>query len=247
MVRIYEGPYRYTIAVLSDGGRVFIRPVCPNDADGLAWHFRGLCPATAYQRFHGLRRELSPTELGRMTNPDFIAHAGYVATLRRTGGRESQIAAEGLYVADCASGVAELGLSVADEHQRRGIGSLLLESLVGWARSAGLVRIDAEVLASSHDALRFLFHRGFRSGGHPVCGVYRLFLPLESASSERALATDNVIEQIKRRAYELYLARGADAGRELDDWLAAEREVGETSPLPTSGKVVDSAAFTQPE
>ena len=40
-----------------------------------------------------------------MANPDFVAHAGYVATLRRTGGRESQIAAEVLYVADCTSRV----------------------------------------------------------------------------------------------------------------------------------------------
>ncbi|MGO9607015.1 MAG: GNAT family N-acetyltransferase [Candidatus Binataceae bacterium] len=225
MVRMYQGAYRYTNAVLSDGRRVLIRPLCPNDADGLAWYFRGLSPATAYQRFHGFRRELSPTELGRMTNPDFIAHAGLVATLRRTGGHESQIVAEGHYLTNCASRVAELGLSVADEHQRCGIGSLLLESLVGEARSAKVVRVDAEVLASNHGALRFLFHWGFRSGGRPVCGVHRVFLPLESASSERSWAHSTVIEQIKRRAYELYLARGANAGRELDDWLAAEREV----------------------
>jgi len=27
------------------------------------------------------------------------------------------------------------------------------------------------------------------------------------------------------RAYEIYLTRGASPGRELDDWLAAEREL----------------------
>ena len=32
-------------------------------------------------------------------------------------------------------------------------------------------------------------------------------------------------EQIARRAYELYLERGGQPGRELDDWLQAEREV----------------------
>ena len=127
-------------------------------------------------------------------------------------------------MADCASGVAELGLSVTDEHHRCGIGSLLLETLMGWARSAKLVRLDAEVLASNLGALRFLFHRGFRSGGPPVYGVHRLFLPFESLSRERS-PNPTVVEQIKRRAEELYLARGANAGRELDDWLAAEREV----------------------
>jgi len=31
-------------------------------------------------------------------------------------------------------------------------------------------------------------------------------------------------EDIRRRAYEIYLARGEQPGRDLDDWLAAERE-----------------------
>jgi hypothetical protein len=30
---------------------------------------------------------------------------------------------------------------------------------------------------------------------------------------------------IRTRAYELYLARGAQPGRELEDWLQAEREL----------------------
>ncbi len=34
-----------------------------------------------------------------------------------------------------------------------------------------------------------------------------------------------VEEQIQRRAYELYQARGAEPGHELDDWLRAEDEV----------------------
>ena len=32
-------------------------------------------------------------------------------------------------------------------------------------------------------------------------------------------------EQIRRRAYQLYEARGREDGRDLDDWLQAEREV----------------------
>jgi hypothetical protein len=36
-------------------------------------------------------------------------------------------------------------------------------------------------------------------------------------------------EEIKRRAYEIYLARDGQPGGELDDWLQAERELGRTS------------------
>jgi Protein of unknown function (DUF2934) len=38
-------------------------------------------------------------------------------------------------------------------------------------------------------------------------------------------APDSAEERIRSRAYELYLARGAAAGADVDDWLAAEREV----------------------
>lgn len=32
-------------------------------------------------------------------------------------------------------------------------------------------------------------------------------------------------EEIRRRAYEIYLERGGQPGHELDDWLQAEREL----------------------
>jgi len=32
-------------------------------------------------------------------------------------------------------------------------------------------------------------------------------------------------EAIRRRAYQIYVERGEQPGRELDDWLQAEREV----------------------
>src|ERR1700757_3306999 len=32
-------------------------------------------------------------------------------------------------------------------------------------------------------------------------------------------------DEIRTRAYEIYLARGAEPGRELEDWLQAEREL----------------------
>jgi hypothetical protein len=32
-------------------------------------------------------------------------------------------------------------------------------------------------------------------------------------------------EDIRRRAYEIYLERGEQSGHELDDWLQAEREL----------------------
>jgi len=36
-------------------------------------------------------------------------------------------------------------------------------------------------------------------------------------------------EEIRRRAYEIYLERGGISGQELADWLQAESEIGEAA------------------
>ena len=36
---------------------------------------------------------------------------------------------------------------------------------------------------------------------------------------------DELAEQIRQRAYELYLERGGKSGTELQDWLRAEEEI----------------------
>ena len=39
-------------------------------------------------------------------------------------------------------------------------------------------------------------------------------------------------EQIQQRAYELFVQRGCECGRELEDWLAAEKELTELAVEP---------------
>ena len=47
-----------------------------------------------------------------------------------------------------------------------------------------------------------------------------------SGGEERAGAGGNLEldEEIRRRAYQLYVERGGEHGRDLDDWLQAKRE-----------------------
>jgi len=42
--------------------------------------------------------------------------------------------------------------------------------------------------------------------------------------SESLSETLPLEEQVRRRAYELYVRRGSEAGSELDDWFQAEQE-----------------------
>lgn len=47
----------------------------------------------------------------------------------------------------------------------------------------------------------------------------------EPAQSEALSPCDDLQARIAKRAYHLYLERGADHGSALDDWLQAEREI----------------------
>src|SRR5258708_26586762 len=58
-------------------------------------------------------------------------------------------------------------------------------------------------------------------------------------------------DKIRRRAYEMYLERGSEPGRELEDWLQAERELttdaDQSSNRPLAGKAVTYKALGGPE
>ena len=47
----------------------------------------------------------------------------------------------------------------------------------------------------------------------------------EGGKEERSEGNPAREEEIKRRAYEIYLERGEAPGRDLEDWLQAEREL----------------------
>ncbi|MGH2396247.1 MAG: DUF2934 domain-containing protein [bacterium] len=46
---------------------------------------------------------------------------------------------------------------------------------------------------------------------------------------QASTANEPTREEIERRAYELYLGRGATDGHALEDWLQAERELHENA------------------
>ena len=120
---------------------------------------------------------------------------------------------------------AELALSIVDVYQRRGIGTFLLEHLIRLARRATVRRLEADVMGSNRGALRFLIRRGFRSLGASA-GVFRMALSMEDEDRRPSVSgRDSTLGTVRQRAYQLYLARGGEHGKDLEDWLAAECEL----------------------
>lgn len=59
----------------------------------------------------------------------------------------------------------QLGLGIADEHQRRGLGRFLISTLLDWARGYRVKRIDLIAVKDNAPALRLYESCGFRVTG----------------------------------------------------------------------------------
>jgi hypothetical protein len=57
-----------------------------------------------------------------------------------------------------------------------------------------------------------------------VAGTEAVKLGAEARSRD-GLLSSSPEEEIRRRAFEIYLGRGEEPGNEIEDWLQAEREL----------------------
>lgn len=61
--------------------------------------------------------------------------------------------------------VADLGLMVSASYRRQGIGHALLEAAVGWAREAGITKLELHVFPWNEPAIRLYEQFGFEREG----------------------------------------------------------------------------------
>ncbi|GAA2049985.1 bifunctional GNAT family N-acetyltransferase/acetate--CoA ligase family protein [Williamsia deligens] len=158
-------PRHWTADVLaSDGGTVHLRPISPSDGDRVVAFHAGLSERTRYMRWFGPYPEMSARDVAHMTGVD---HHDRVALVALLGGR---IIAVGIYESLAAAGrpqAAEVAFVVADDHQGRGLGTVLLEHLAGAAAENGFTLFEAEVLAENRAMLSvfrdagYALHRSF--------------------------------------------------------------------------------------
>ncbi|MCC3330055.1 bifunctional acetate--CoA ligase family protein/GNAT family N-acetyltransferase [Nocardia abscessus] len=129
----------------SDGGVVRLRPITPGDAEPLQEFHSALSDRTRYLRYFGPYPRISPKDLYRTTHVDYRDRVGLVLELGEA------IVAVGRYELLERDGprAAEVAFVVADGHQGRGLGSILLEHLAGAAAENKIETFVAEVLAEN--------------------------------------------------------------------------------------------------
>jgi acetyl coenzyme A synthetase (ADP forming)-like protein len=183
------GPYPSNLesdVVLRDGSTVRIRPARPEDLARIQDYLLGLSPETRRLRFWTVAVDVG--ELARkIVDVDYQDH---LTMLVLRGGDEGTMIGGAQY-SRIDGGRAEIGMSVADEWQGRGIGSILLGQLAQAAAERGVTIFVAEVLPENHGMIGVFRESAFPLSIRALPGEIEVEFPVS--------LTEEAVEQFERR------------------------------------------------
>lgn len=161
-----------TSVVLADGETGYLRAIAPADAPALLAFHERQPRENLYRRFFSPKPTLTETELRHFTEVDFVDRAALVLEIH------GEFAAWASYEKWPGRGDADVAFMVDDVHQGKGIATLLLEHLAAIARSNGIGRFTADVLADNRPMLGVFSKAGWPVQRHFDSGVIELEFPL---------------------------------------------------------------------
>jgi GNAT superfamily N-acetyltransferase len=130
-VEIPDDRPRLTIS-LRDGSEVLLSPLSAEDSGLIEEGLDHLSVESRYTRFGQGVGHLSHSELEYLSNVDQRTHVAWGAAV------DGEAAGVGRYIWISEIGCAEVAVTVVDEFQHRGLGTLLFEALTAIARADGL-------------------------------------------------------------------------------------------------------------
>jgi RimJ/RimL family protein N-acetyltransferase len=135
-------------ATLRDGTNVLLRQIRPEDRDRLVEGLRALSPASRYLRFHADVDQLTEQQLDYLTQVDHVDHEAVVAL--DLDNPDVPGVGVARYIREVSDPrVAEAAITVADQYQGRGAGTMLLGALCARARTNGVEVFRNYVLAEN--------------------------------------------------------------------------------------------------
>jgi glycine/D-amino acid oxidase-like deaminating enzyme/RimJ/RimL family protein N-acetyltransferase len=169
--RWYEAPIETR---LRDGTPVLVRMVEAADKDAFAAGMERLSTRSRYLRFHTGVEQLTDEQLRYLTDVDQRDHVAWVA-VALDGDEETGIGVARFVRLDDEPDVAEAAITVIDDYQGRGLGTLLLGVLATAAARRGVKTFRSYVLGENVGMLAVFDALGAeRSEVEP--GVYRVDL-----------------------------------------------------------------------
>lgn len=151
---------QWTSCVQTHGGtQIRIRPLRPDDREREIAFINGLSEQSRYFRLLTPFKVLPPHLVDQLMDVDYAKRMAFVATVAAPGGEEFIGIAR--YGETDPAGVAELGVTVADAWQRKGVARLLITHLLGYAQLLGFRTITGIVLPENAPMLALARSLGF--------------------------------------------------------------------------------------
>ncbi len=147
---------------LRDGSVVTLRAIRPSDAPELALRFEQLSPSSRHQRFLGGMAVLGEDLLHYLTEVDGYHHVALVATTPDHSGRPRGVGVARFIRDPAEPTTAEPAITVCDDYQGRGVGTLLALALARAARDRGVTRFRGPILTDNVQVRRLLDYFGAR-------------------------------------------------------------------------------------
>ena len=165
--------HRETDVVLRDGRTIHLRPARPEDRSAVEDYLLALSPESRRLRFWGVTLDIGETAAAIVE----IDHRSHESLLALTGSSLRTVVGGARFIGTSGASAAEMGVSVADELQGLGLGSLLIAHLAEAAAEEGITWLHADVLPENHAMLQV-----FRESGYPITvraqpGIVEVDLP----------------------------------------------------------------------
>ncbi len=166
---------------LSDGSRVRVRPIRPEDEPAQREFLQRLEPGDVRFRFFSMIREMPHSQLARYTQIDYDREMAFVAT-REEEGRERTLGVVRA-ISDPDGVTAEFAIVVRSDLKGLGLGHALLETLIRYCRARGTRELVGQVLPDNRRMLELAHALGFRSRWLREEGVVEVRLALRRGSA----------------------------------------------------------------
>ncbi len=162
------GPALPRTIPVADGRILTVRPISPDDADGLRLLYEGLTSEDRYRRFFSAFHP-SREFLDKWCH---IAEAGGAAVVVEVDRPVPHLVAEAGY-ARLPSGDGDFAITIAPEW-RGWLGPYLLATLVEVAAADGVPNLQADILVENRTMLALVRHRGYAVLDHDGFTIVRV-------------------------------------------------------------------------
>jgi acetyltransferase len=141
----------------TDGAPLLLRPIRPEDEELMRRFFSRVSPEDLRLRFFAPVRDFGHPFIARLTQLDYARAMAFLAIDESSGDMLGGVRIH----ADANYRNAEYAILVRSDLQGRGIGRLLMQMILEYARAEGLCRIEGQVLRENTTMLAMCAELGF--------------------------------------------------------------------------------------